>query len=267
MKTETVSTRTIAVAGGKLAYEVSGEGPVVLCLPSLGDTRREYEFFAPALVQAGYRVISTDLRGMGGSEGRFKSFNIPQLCADITAILDAENVGQVILVGCSVSGASAGLYAADHPERVKGLIMFNPIMHTGNLFISYLMAGALKLPGLGKKIWLSYFKTLYPSRPVEAEYLAQLKELLGKPGAMKSIVGMCRARRIDNDIQRIQVPTLIYFGSKDPDFKNPQAEADLVQQKIPAARIKVLAGLGHYPHREQPEAVLPEVLNWLTDHK
>jgi pimeloyl-ACP methyl ester carboxylesterase len=264
METGTVNIKTIVVADGKLAYEVNGEGQAVLCLPSLGDTRREYERFAPVLAKAGYRVISTDLRGMGGSEGRFKSFNIPELCEDITAILNAENISEVVLVACSVSGASAGLYAANHPERVKGLIMFNPLMHTGNLFVTFLMVSALRLPVLGRKIWLSYFKTLYPGRPVEPEYLAQLKELTGKPGAMASIAGMCMARRIDDDTSRIKVPALIYFGSKDPDFKDVQAEANLVQQKIPSARIKVLEGLGHYPQREQPEAVLPEVLDWLA---
>lgn len=267
MLTEQTTPKTIEVPGGKLAYEVAGQGPAVLCLPSLGDTRREYEFFAPALVEAGYRVISTDLRGMGGSTGNFKSFNIADLCDDITAILDAEKIEKVILVACSVSGASAGLYAADHPERVSGVIMFNPIMHTGNMLMGYLLVGLLKMPVLGRKFWLSYFKKLYPSRPIEPEYLNQLKEFLNRPGAMKSVAGMCLARRIDNDITRIKVPALIYFGSKDPDFKDPQVEANLVQQKMPSAQVKVLEGLGHYPHREQPQAVLPETLGWLASRQ
>ncbi|MDB5079532.1 MAG: hypothetical protein JWP00_1456 [Chloroflexi bacterium] len=262
-----VESKTVAVEGGVLAYEVQGAGPAVLCLPSLGDTRREYERFAPALVEAGYRVITTDLRGMGGSAGKFKSFKISDLCNDITAILNAENIEQVILVGCSVSGASAGLYAANHPERVKSLVLFNPIMHTGNRLTAFLLVSALKVPGLGRVIWLSYFKSLYPSRPVEPEYLAQLGELLKQPGAMKSVGGLCMARRIDDDITRIGVPALVYFGSKDPDFKDTQAEADLVQHQMPAARVKVLEGLGHYPQREQPEAVLPEVLEWLAAPK
>lgn len=259
--------KTIAVPGGKLAYDVQGEGPVVLCLPSLGDTRREYERFAPALVEAGYRVITTDLRGMGGSEGKFKAFNLPDLCDDITAIFDAEKVDRATLVGCSVSGASAGLYAVQHPERVKSLVMLSPIMHTGNRLIAYLLVGALSLPVVGKQVWLSYFKSLYPSRPLEADYFAGLKGFMSKPGAMKSVIGMCLAPRIDNDIQNIKVPALIFFGSKDPDFKNARTEADLVQSKLPAATIKVLEGLGHYPHREQPEAVLPETLEWLAAQK
>ena len=74
-------------------------------LPSLGDIRREFELFAPALVEAGYRVITTDLRGMG-STGTFKSFNLSDLCNDITAILDAEKAGEVILVGLLDFGRS-----------------------------------------------------------------------------------------------------------------------------------------------------------------
>ncbi|MBN9387901.1 MAG: alpha/beta hydrolase [Chloroflexi bacterium] len=258
----------VAVPGGKLAYTIedqsAGKGGVVLCLPSLGDTRREYEFFAPALVEAGYRVITTDLRGMGDSVGQFKSFNLDALCDDITAILDAEKVDKATLVGCSVSGASIGLYAVRHPERVEKLVMLSPIMHTGNMLMGYLLTGVLSLPVIGRLFWATYFKSLYPSRPLEPDYFAELKGFLKRPGAMKSIIGMCLARRIDNDIQNIKVPTLIFFGTKDPDFKNARAEADLVQSKLPGANIKVLEGLGHYPHREKPESVLPETLAWLA---
>jgi pimeloyl-ACP methyl ester carboxylesterase len=270
----------VAVPGGKLAYTIadqsanqsadqpedqtSGKGRVVLCLPSLGDTRREYEFLAPALVKAGYRVITTDLRGMGDSVGKFKSFNLNALCDDITAILDAEKVERVTLVGCSVSGASIGLYAVQRPERVEKLVMFSPIMHTGSYLVGLVLVGALSLPVIGRQVWATYFKSLYPSRPLEPDYLAQLKGFLKRPGAMKSIIGMCLARRIDNDIQDIKVPALMFFCTKDPDFKNAQAEADLVQAKLPTASIKVLEGLGHYPHREKPEAVLPETLAWLA---
>lgn len=255
----------VTVSGGKLAYVVQGEGPAVLCLPGMGDIRREYERFTPELVKAGYRVITTELRGNGDSTGQFKSFKLSDLCDDITVILNAEKVEQVMLIACSISGASAGLYAIEHPERVKNLVMFNPIMHTGSRLANLLLAGALYLPGLGKNIWISYFKTLYPNRPVEPDYLADLKVSLAKPGAIRSLVGMALAPRIDHDIQKIKAPALIFFGGKDPDFKNVQAEADLVQSKLPAAKIKVLEGLGHYPHREQPEAVLPETLEWLAD--
>jgi pimeloyl-ACP methyl ester carboxylesterase len=255
--------KTVNVEGGVLAYEVAGTGPAVLCLPSLGDTRREYERLTPALVEAGYQVITTDLRGMGESRGKFRSHNLRDLTNDIKTILDAEKVTEAHLVACSVSGASAGLFAVENPARVKSLIMFNPIMHTGSRLTTALMVTALRTPGLGRQIWSSYFKSLYPSRPVEPEYLAQVVAETRKPGAMKSIADMCATPRIDREISQIKVPALIFFGSKDPDFKNAAQEAELVQREIPQAQVNVLEGLGHYPQREKPEAVLPQVLECL----
>src|SRR5438876_11104208 len=122
----------IEVSGGKLAYEVAGQGPTMLCLPSMGDTRREFERLAPQLIEAGYRIITTDLRGMGQSRGNFASYSIQALSADIEAILEAEHIEHVILIACSVSAASAGLFALEHPERGSGLVMISRMVYTAS---------------------------------------------------------------------------------------------------------------------------------------
>jgi pimeloyl-ACP methyl ester carboxylesterase len=263
METKT-ENKFVEVAGGKLAYEVTGSGPAVLCLPSLGDTRREYERLAPALVEAGYRVLVADLRGMGQSRGNFKSHNLSDLANDIAAILDAEGIEKAYLAGCSVSGASVGLFAIEHPERVLGLIMFGPLMHTGSPVVTALLVGTLRIPGVGRAVWNSYFKTLYPARPLEPEYFEHVKTNDKLPGAMKSIADMCATPRLDERIAQIKAPTLIYIGSKDPDFKDAQAEIDWIKAKLPQAEIHLLDGFGHYPQRECPELVLPRVKEWLS---
>src|SRR5258708_8045411 len=61
------STRYLEVPGGRLAYDDTGTGPLVVCLPGLGDLRASYRFLAPRLVAAGYRVVPMDLRGLGES--------------------------------------------------------------------------------------------------------------------------------------------------------------------------------------------------------
>ena len=52
---------------GRLAYSDEGDGPLVVCVPGLGDMRQEYRFLAPGLVEAGFRVVALDLRGHGES--------------------------------------------------------------------------------------------------------------------------------------------------------------------------------------------------------
>lgn len=260
----TSEKRQVAVPGGVIAYEVAGSGPVVLCLPSVGDTRREYEVLAPALLEAGYRVILTDLRGMGESRGKFKSHSLRDLTDDIKAILDAEKIDKAFLAGCSVSGPSAGLFAIENPQRVLGMVLFSPISHTGPKLQTGLLVAVLRVPGLGKGIWMSYFKSLYPLKPLNKEYLDAQNANLSQPGSMKSIADMCATPRLDARLTEIKAPTLIFFGTKDPDFKDVQAEAKLTQEQMPQAKITILEGIGHYPQRECPELVLPQVKEWLA---
>jgi pimeloyl-ACP methyl ester carboxylesterase len=254
----------VPVLDGQLAYEVAGNGPVVLCLPSLGDTRREYERLAPELAESGYRVITTDLRGMGQSRGNFKSHSLRDLVNDIQAILDAEQVKEAFLLGCSVSGASAGLFAIEHPERVAGLVLFSPILRTGSPLMGFVLGSLLRTPGLGRVFWSNYFKSLYPARPLEQDYLDHIQVALKQPGAMKSVVDMCLTPRIDNQIAQIRVPTLVYLGTRDPDFKDVRQEAERLKGKLPQAQVVVLEGAGHYPQREFSDRVVPEVVQWLN---
>lgn len=274
MSQNTASTVKFSeVSDGKLAYEVAGQGPTVLCLPSMGDTRREFERLAPQLSAAGYRVITTDLRGMGQSRGNFAAYTIQALSADIEAILDTEQIEHVILVACSISAASAGLFALEHPERVLGLVMISPMVYTAsNMLIPFVLATLLRIPGLGRTIWMSYFKSLYPLHPVEPDYLEDLSTSLKQPGSMKSAAGMALAPRLDERLSQIHVPTLAYFCTKDPDFSNEQgarAAAARFQQQLPAAEVVILDDLGHYPHREAPELMVPKVVAWLgsTDQR
>ena len=58
-----MTTQFLRLPQGQISYEDAGAGPLVVCLPSLGDLRAEYRFLAPRLVEAGCRVIQMDLRG------------------------------------------------------------------------------------------------------------------------------------------------------------------------------------------------------------
>lgn len=60
---------------GRVAYDVAGTGPLLVLLPGMGDLRASYRFLAPALMNAGYRVACTDLRGHGESD----TWTLPQV--------------------------------------------------------------------------------------------------------------------------------------------------------------------------------------------
>jgi 3-oxoadipate enol-lactonase len=87
--------------------------------PGLWDMRtwdREFPLFA----KVGYRVIRYDIRGLGQSS-RLGSESYSHV-RDLVRLLDALDVPQTALIGCSVGGGIAVDFTIEHPERVWALV-------------------------------------------------------------------------------------------------------------------------------------------------
>lgn len=102
-----------------------------------GVTRAEGGFFvrlATGLASAGIGSLRFDLRGHGESEGRQEDLTLSSLVNDIRAA--AEHVssingidGAANIVGASFGGGVSGYYAANYPERVRRLVLLNPLLN------------------------------------------------------------------------------------------------------------------------------------------
>ncbi|MEJ7695530.1 MAG: alpha/beta hydrolase [Candidatus Limnocylindrales bacterium] len=71
------------------------------------------------LVDAGYRVLRRDMRGFGRTETEDVEFSNR---ADVVAVLDALDIGQVVLVGNSAGGQIAIDTAIEYPDRIAAVI-------------------------------------------------------------------------------------------------------------------------------------------------
>ena len=63
-------------------------GPLVICVPGMGELRQSYRLLAPLLVEKGCRVVTLDIRGHGDSEATFSSYDDVALASDILALID-----------------------------------------------------------------------------------------------------------------------------------------------------------------------------------
>jgi pimeloyl-ACP methyl ester carboxylesterase len=119
---------------GVVAYECSGTGPLVVCVPGMGDLRASYRYLEPALATAGYRVAVTDLRGHGDSSPVFSAYGDEPTADDIAALIEHLS-GPAVIVGNSMAAGSAVLVAAQHPELVSALVLIGPFVrdHSGPL--------------------------------------------------------------------------------------------------------------------------------------
>ena len=91
--------------------------PLVVCSPAMGDVRDVYNPLAQALCAAGFRVVTVDLRGHGDSSAAFGSYGDEATAGDLIALIEELDAGPALLVGASMSGASAVIAAGRRPDR------------------------------------------------------------------------------------------------------------------------------------------------------
>jgi pimeloyl-ACP methyl ester carboxylesterase len=116
----------------------------------------------------------------------------------------------------------------------------------------------------GIAAWGWYYRSLYPCTPPDDldAYVARLQANLQEPGRFAALKVMAFTGRNPAHLNHIRVPVLDFIGTADPDYDDPQAEADWLKSLMPQDNVQLLQGLGHYPHREQPERLLPHLLNF-----
>jgi pimeloyl-ACP methyl ester carboxylesterase len=265
-----MTTKYLTQGNGKIAYDDAGAGPLVVCVPSMGDVRGEYRFLIPQLVEAGYRVVNMDVRGLGETSVAWDDYTVAGVGTDIVALIRGLEAGPAIVVGTSMAAGAAVWAAAEAPELIRGMILVGAFVRgDGNWLLEVLFSVMFARPW-GPSMWVKYFSTLFPSRKPDdfAEYTAALRANLKEPGRQETLLAMIRAskRASEDRIPQIKQPVLVLMGSKDPDFKAPETEAKWVAEHLNGTYI-MIEGAGHYPHAEIPEITAPLMLEFMQSIK
>src|SRR5690348_2868334 len=156
-------TEFLEVAGGRIAYDVTGEGPLVVLSHGIGDRRQAYRFLAPKLAQAGYRVANADLRGHGESSMAWKSvtgkdaITRTDIAGDLLALIRHLG-GPAVIVGHSISGGAATIAAVQAPDLVSGIVELNPFTKKQSLNLGGFLRIRRYRRGLSNLIGLQLFK-------------------------------------------------------------------------------------------------------------
>ena len=273
-------TEFLDVDGGRIAYDVNGQGPLVVLSHGMGDRRQAYRFLVPPLVEAGYRVAAADMRGHGESSVGWASITRTDVANDLIALIRRLG-GPAVIVGHSLSGGSATIAAAREPELIQAIVEINPFtklqkLHVGALFrngryrkgLSLLM-GTQIFGNLGT--WMRYLDAAYPTKPADyTEYMAELRANLSEPGRMAEFKKAGKTTPADaaEQLPNVQCPALVIMGDLDPDFADPEAEGNAIVAAMPTGlgQVAMVRGAGHYPHAQLPDQVAPLVIDFLAEH-
>jgi pimeloyl-ACP methyl ester carboxylesterase len=273
-------TEFLDIKGGRIAYDVTGEGPLIVLSHGIGDRRQVFRFLAPELVRAGFRVAAADMRGHGESSmGDWKSISRTDVAGDLVA-LTRHLGGPAVIVGQSLSGGAATIAAATAPDLVSGIVEIGPFTRkvqyslSGMVRIrryrrgSLLMMGVMMLRSLD--MWTGYLNVAYPEKPADyAAYMAALRAKLSEPGRMAEFLKTMKTSPTDagDALPRISCPALVIMGDEDPDWADPRAEAEGIVAEMPAGlgTVAMIKGAGHYPHAQCPDEVAALTTSFLRE--
>lgn len=112
------------IDNAKIAYKIYGEGePLIMCI-GYATNMDLWSTDVINVFQENYKVIVFDYRGMGYSTNLDSSFTISSLGEDVNTLLDKLNIKKANVLGWSMGGYVAQMFAVNHPEKVDKLVLY-----------------------------------------------------------------------------------------------------------------------------------------------
>jgi len=254
----------VMIEGHRMHYYVAGPayGPPVVLVHGLGGEAADWRNLTPFLRAAGYRVYAPDLFGFGSSEQPADfSYSVPDQAATVFAFMDAMGLKQVDLGGLSMGGWIVQRMAADHPERIRKLMIFDsaglnvkPVWNTG-LFTP---ASAIDLDELDA--------LLMPHPPQVPAFVAHdlLRMSRNHAWVMHRALDSMLAGRDTTDslLPQFKMPVLIVWGELDHIM--PLSQGQKMHELVPQSQLEVVPGCGHLAPVQCADQVGPKVRAFLV---
>ncbi|WP_352310685.1 alpha/beta hydrolase [Psychrobacter sp. W2-37-MNA-CIBAN-0211] len=111
-----------------LYYEVQGTGKPVVLIHGWPLSGRAWEAQLPALVEAGYQVITYDRRGFGQSSKPWNGYDYDTLAQDLKALMDELDLTDATIVGFSMGGGEVARYLGNFgSERISKAVLASAV--------------------------------------------------------------------------------------------------------------------------------------------
>ncbi len=251
-----------------MAYEVTGEGHPLVLIAGVGYGGWFWHRVVPALAEQ-FQVITFDNRGAGATDKPDGPYTTPMMAQDTAGLLDGLGVRRAYVMGHSLGGFIAQELALARPDLVERLILASTTYGGPNVIPITPEALEVLTNREGDPVELVRRGIGVACAPGFAERHPEVvQELLDyrltnpvPPAQYQAQVMAGAEHNAEERIGQITCPVLVLFGEDDRVV--PPGNADLLAQKLPNARVKILPGVGHIFPIEDPEATVEAMLEFL----
>jgi haloalkane dehalogenase len=274
------ASRSLPLPDGRVHYVDEGSGEPIVFVHGTPSWSFEYRHLIREL-RASRRCVAYDHLGFGLSERPvafgYRPEDHARVFADFVAALGLE---RFTLVVHDFGGPIALPFAQAHPERVARLVVLNSFMwpiDDSKLIQQARFAGSQFGRLLYRYLNFS-LRVLMPfaygdrrrlTRSVHRQYLAPFRSRPARESVLWKLARSLLASHAHYTAlwarrERLAaIPTLVLWGAKDRAI--PAGFLDRFRQALPHARVDSLSDAGHWPHEEQPQAVIEALLGFLSE--
>jgi pimeloyl-ACP methyl ester carboxylesterase len=241
----------VETAAGELILWEGGSGPAMVLLHGAGDQAGAWARTVRPLLQE-YRLLIPDLPGHWKSAPREGPLGVDQVLDGLEAVVDARCAGErPVLVGNSLGGWVSFLYAREHPDRVARVVAVNGLSLSEpdpavNLFPESRDEARETMRGL-----------MGPNTPMPPGFVLDdiaRHARTGPAARLAQTAAEMGPYLLDGRLDEVTVPVDLVWG--DADRLLDLEYAGRVVDGLPAARLSLVKGCGHVPHRECPDRFL-----------
>jgi abhydrolase domain-containing protein 6 len=255
-------TQFLPVGDNSLAYTEQGSGPSVVIVHGVGGHKEDWAGVAAALSDT-HHVIAIDMLGFGESSKTGDDLSMPVQAAALAALLDAKGIKITALVGNSVGGWVTATFAATYPKWTDKLVLidvagfeamfegeppanFDPdTVEEQRALLRVVAPNAADIPGVAEQAFESYVAT--GEKAIAAVWG---QSLYSSP-------------RLEALLAKITASTLVLWGADDTLF--PSVLGDVFAGQIATAQSALIAGAGHFPHMDNPDATIAAIRSFLAE--
>jgi pimeloyl-ACP methyl ester carboxylesterase len=268
--TATPAERTVTLHGHAFSYRDSGTGPALLFIHGLLGSQKQWVHLVDRLDED-HRLIVPDLFGHGESAKPVGDYSLGAHAATLRDLLDRLGIEQVSLVGHSLGGGIAMVFAYLFPERVDKLVLVasgglgrevSPLLRSATLpgaeYVLPVIASGWMRDRLASAGRLLGSVGLRPGRDLTEVWDGFTS--LGDADTRRAFLATTRAV-IDPGGQSVNahdylpdatpIPTLVVWGTKDRMI--PAWHAASATASMENCRVELFQGSGHFPHLDDPE--------------